>query len=158
MENNLSYWTKRATGAIRKVVPNHTVATWEVSQVLNPHPLRQGGYSMDTVNLPNRWTRLIQRRTEITMTLRHVELEQMNIEAKEASMDREARAARLNLLRDLNDWYAREINQVDQALTRVDQNNPGVCIACRAPISVETLEVFPEAEFCADCENFQREL
>ena len=113
---------------------------------------------MNTVNSPNRWARLIQRRTEITMTLHHVALEQMDIEAKEASMDREARAARLNLLRDLNDWYAREINQVNQALTRVDQNKPGVCVACRAPISVERLVDFPEAEYCADCQNFQREL
>ena len=30
---------------------------------------------MDTVNPSNRWARLIKRRTEIAMTLRHVELE-----------------------------------------------------------------------------------
>ena len=112
---------------------------------------------MNTVNPPNQWARLIKRRTEITMTLRHVELEQMDIEAKEASMDRDARANRLTLLRDLNDWYAREINQVEQALRRVDQNNYGVCVASRAPISAERLEVFREAEFCAGCQNFQEQ-
>jgi RNA polymerase-binding transcription factor DksA len=112
---------------------------------------------MNTVNPPNQWARLIKRRTEITMTLRHVEFERKNIEAKEASMDRDARARRLTMLRDLNDWYAREIDQVEQALRRVDQNNSGVCIACRAPISAERLEDFPETELCAGCQNFQEQ-
>jgi DnaK suppressor protein len=113
---------------------------------------------MDTVNPSNRWARLIKRRTEIAMTLRHVELEQKDIEAKQASMDRDARARRLTLLRDLNDWYAREFNRLDRALRRVDQDNYGVCIACRAPISVENSEVFPEAQLCAACRSFQRQL
>lgn len=81
---------------------------------------------MNTVNSSDRWARLIKRKTEITMTLRHVELEQKDIEAKAASMDRDARASRLALLRDLSDWYSREYNQVDRALRRVDQNNSGV--------------------------------
>ncbi len=111
---------------------------------------------MNTVNQPNRWARLLKRKTEITTTLRHVEFERKNIEAQEASMDRDARASRLALLRDLNDWYSREINQVDRALRRVDQNNSGVCIACRAPISVERLKIFPKAKLCADCQNLQK--
>ena len=158
MDNTISHWTKAAPGGINKLVPHHTVATWEFSQVLTPHPVRQGGVSMDTVNPPNQWARLLKRRNEITLTLRHVELEQRDIEAKQASMDRDARASRLDLLRDLNDWYLREIGQVDQALVRVDQNNYGVCVACGAPIAAERLEVLPEAEFCADCENFQERL
>jgi RNA polymerase-binding transcription factor DksA len=113
---------------------------------------------MNTVNPSDRWARLIKRRTEITMTLRHVELEQKDIEAKAASMDRDARARRLTLLRDLSDWYSREYNQVDRALRRVNQSNFRVCIACRAPLSVERLKIFPDAKFCADCQNFQREL
>ena len=158
MKITFSHWTNSATGAINKAVPNHTVTTWDFSQVLNPHPLRQGGYSMNTVNQPDRWARLIKRKTEIATTLRHVEFERKNIEAKEASMDRDARASRLALLRDLNDWYAREINQVDRALRRrVNRNNSGVCVACRVPISDERLKIFPEAKFCANCENFQRE-
>lgn len=158
MEINFGHWTKGATGAISKVDPNHTVATWEVSQVLDPHPLRQGGCSMNTVNPSNRWARLIKRRTEIAMTLRHVELEQKDIEAKQASMDHHARARRLTLLRDLNHWYAREFNRLDRALRRVDRDNYGVCISCGAPISAENSEVFPETRLCADCRSFQRQL
>ena len=113
---------------------------------------------MNTVDRSDRWARLIKRRTEITMTLRHVELEQKDIEAKAASMDQDARASRLTLLRDLSDWYSREFHQVDQALRRVDQNNFSLCIACGAPISTESSAGFPEADLCADCQNLPKQL
>ena len=74
---------------------------------------------MNTVNSPNQRAQLIKRRAEIALTLRHVKLEQQDVEAKEASMDRDARASRLILLRDLNDWFSHEIAQVEQELRRV---------------------------------------
>ena len=77
---------------------------------------------MDTVN-PARWAQLLKRRSEITMTLRHVEREQRDIEAKEYSMDPRARASRLVLLRDLNDWYSREYKQLDRLLRQVEQDH-----------------------------------
>ena len=113
---------------------------------------------MNTVNPPDKWAWLIKRRAEIALTLRHLEHEQSDIEAKEASMDRDARQSRLTLLRDLNDWYSREIDQVDQALRRADQNDYGVCRACRGQISVERLDENPGAEYCADCQNCQQQL
>jgi RNA polymerase-binding transcription factor DksA len=113
---------------------------------------------MNTVNPPNQWAQLIKRRAEIALTLRHVELEQLDVEAKEASMDRDARASRLTLLRDLNDWYSREINQLDDALRRAGKNGHGICRACGAPISVGGLDDNPGAELCADCENCQEQL
>ncbi len=75
---------------------------------------------MDTVN-PAKWAQLIKRRSEITMTLRHVERERQDIAAKEQSMDPRARASRLVLLRDLSDWYSQEFIQLDQLLRRVDK-------------------------------------
>jgi hypothetical protein len=74
---------------------------------------------MNTVTSLNQRAQLIKRRAEIALTLRHVKLEQQDVEAKEASMDRDARASRLTLLRDLNDWFSREIDQVEQELRRV---------------------------------------
>lgn len=113
---------------------------------------------MNTVNPPNQWARLIKRRAEIALTLRHVELEQLDVEAKEASMDRDARASRLTLLRDLNDWYSREINQLDEALRRAGKNGHDICRACGAPISAGRLNDHPGAELCTDCENCQEQL
>jgi RNA polymerase-binding transcription factor DksA len=113
---------------------------------------------MNTVNALNPSARLIKRKNEITTTLRHVEFEQKDIEAKAASMDRDARANRLDLLRYLTDWYSREITQVEQALKRIDRNDYGTCVACRGVIAAERLEISPEAELCAACETFQQRL
>jgi RNA polymerase-binding transcription factor DksA len=110
---------------------------------------------MNTVSALNPWARLIKRRNEITVTLRHVESEQKNVEAKAATMDRDARASRLDLLRYLNDWYSREITQVNQALERLDRNDYGVCVVCHGAIAAERLEISPETEFCSACEAFQ---
>ena len=44
----------------------------------------------------SQWAQLIKRRSEIVMTLRHVELEQIDIESKEQSMDQHARTSRLS--------------------------------------------------------------
>ena len=117
--HRLSLWTNDAAGDIRQAVPYQTVAAREFSRALIPHPLRQGGCSMNTVNSYNQRAQLMKRRAEIALTLRHVKLEQQDVEAKEASMDRDARASRLMLLRDLNDWFSREIDQVEQELRRV---------------------------------------
>ena len=113
---------------------------------------------MNTVSPANQWAQLIKRRAEMAMTLRHVEFEQRDIEAKEASMDRDARASRLSLLRDLNEWYSHEISQVDQELQRVGTGNPGLCIACGAPISPLARATYNRADLCAECQNSHKQL
>src|SRR5262245_19022241 len=113
---------------------------------------------MNTVNPRDQVTQLIKRRTEIAITLRHVEREQMDIEAKEASMDREARASRLTLLRYLNDWYLREISEVDRELRRVGPDRCGFCSACHAPVPLEKLAVYSGVSLCADCLKYQKQL
>ena len=112
---------------------------------------------MNSVDASTPWARLVKRRNEIAMTLRHVEGQRRDLEGKAASMDREAHASRLDLLRYLYDWYAREMNQVDQALMRFDGHNSGNCMACHAAISAEKLAVSPQAKFCADCAEFQEQ-
>ena len=77
---------------------------------------------MDTVN-PAKRAQLVKRKSEITMTLRHVERERQDIAAKERSMDPNARASRLVLLRDLSDWYSQEFRQLDQLLRQVEQDH-----------------------------------
>jgi RNA polymerase-binding transcription factor DksA len=109
---------------------------------------------MNTVNPSNHLTRLIKRRAEIETTLRHVEHEQLDVEAKAASMDRDARAKRLMLLRDLNDWYSREIGQVDDELRRDGRDSRGVCRACGAPSAVEQLASYTGTELCARCRGY----
>jgi|GEM_PF-5143695 len=112
---------------------------------------------MNTVNPTNPRAQLIKRRDEMALTLRHVELQKSDIEAKEASMDREARASRLTLLRDLSQWYAQEIKQVDQALRRVGQVNFAVCSGCGALLTSERHATHSAGKLCVQCQD-QREL
>lgn len=151
-------WTQaRATG-FGHARPDYTVITAGSSPGSNPCPPGQRGFSMNRVDASSPWARLVKRRNEIAMTLRHVEGQQQDLEGKAASMDREAHASRLDLLRYLSDWYSREMNQVDQALMRFDGHNSGNCMACHTAISAEKLAVSPQAKFCAGCEEFQQQM
>jgi RNA polymerase-binding transcription factor DksA len=113
---------------------------------------------MNTVNPTHQRAQLIKRRAEIALTLRHVELQKSDVEAKEASMDRDARASRLTLLRDLSQWYLREIKEVDQALRRFGQENYWLCSTCGAPLSSDRQGSHSGSKLCASCQDHQREL
>jgi len=112
---------------------------------------------MNTVNPINQRAQLIKRRAEMALTLRHVELQKSDIEAKEASMDREARARRLTLLRDLSQWYSQEIKQVDRALRRVGWDNYTVCSVCGTAFIPSSQTTHSGTKLCAHCQD-QREL
>ena len=122
------------------------------------HSLRQMNLSVNGMDASSPRARLIKRKSEITMTLRHVEFEQQNLAARAMSMDRDSHASRLDLLRYLSDWYSREIILVMQALKRIERNSYGTCVGCDSAIASQRLAIFPEAEFCADCEEFQQRI
>lgn len=113
---------------------------------------------MNTVNPFNQRAQLLKRRAEMALTLRHVAQEQQDVEAKAASMDHYARASRLLLLRDLNEWYARQISAVDLELQRADGIKPGICIACGATTLAAPQAGPSLSDLCADCQSYQRQL
>jgi len=112
---------------------------------------------MNTVNPSNQRAQLIKRRAEMAQTLRHVELQKSDIEAKAATMDHDARARRLTLLRDLSQWYSHEIKQVDRALRRVGWDNYMVCSVCGAAFISERQTTHSGNKLCPHCQD-QREL
>ena len=54
-------------------------------------------------------------------------------------------------LAGLADAAAAKLRQVDDALSRLDAGDYGVCLACGRPIPVARLEVRPFAEHCVSC-------
>ncbi len=104
------------------------------------------------------FARLMRRREQITATLRHVQREQRNVEDKADSMDQSARKRRLDLLHYLNRWYLNEIDRVENALVRINENNYGVCSACSVPIEPEWLETFPDTEVCRACQELRERM
>ena len=45
------------------------------------------------------------------------------------------------------------IEMIDEALTRLDENEYGICIECGKEISAARLEVKPYARFCLECKS-----
>lgn len=54
-------------------------------------------------------------------------------------------------LTGLAEGASAELDQIDDALARVDTGHYGVCVDCGNPIPVERLEVRPFAERCVTC-------
>ena len=44
-----------------------------------------------------------------------------------------------------------ELEQINTALVRIEQNEYGICTECKNPISAERLEAIPYADHCIDC-------
>ena len=46
-----------------------------------------------------------------------------------------------------------ELKSIDAALSRIENNAYGICLACRNEISDERLEIVPHATLCRNCMN-----
>lgn len=44
-----------------------------------------------------------------------------------------------------------ELEQINTALERIEQNEYGICTVCKKTISAERLEAIPYADHCIDC-------
>jgi len=101
-----------------------------------------------------------QIREELQRTLRRVE---RSVRASAGSRSREidqstvGRLSRIEALQNLGfteNLQERErttLDEVLQALTRIEDGSYGVCHTCRSPIGFERLLVFPEARTCSPC-------
>jgi RNA polymerase-binding transcription factor len=45
----------------------------------------------------------------------------------------------------------RELAEIDEALTRIQDGQYGTCVACGGPIGLQRLRAIPEARFCMAC-------
>lgn len=57
---------------------------------------------------------------------------------------------------NLRDRERTQFDEVLQALGRLDAGTYGICAACRDPIALERLLVFPETRTCGDCPRDHR--
>jgi RNA polymerase-binding transcription factor DksA len=89
---------------------------------------------MNEIVLGHHLDKLIRRRGQIVMTLRHLVNEQKQVEQNTDWLDQAAYESRVNLLDRLSDWYATEIGQIDKAIERIENNRYGFCVACHQAI------------------------
>lgn len=113
---------------------------------------------MNEITTGGHLDKLIRRRSQIVMTLRHLANEQRQVEQNTDWLDRAAYEGRVNLLDRLNEWYTTEIGQIDKAIERIERNRYGFCTACHQAIEGRRLEAAPEVEFCSACQELREEL
>jgi DnaK suppressor protein len=58
-----------------------------------------------------------------------------------------------DLLHLLSDNAREEIIQIDDALDRINDASYGRCLRCNEPITIQRLEVRPQARHCIDCKE-----
>jgi DnaK suppressor protein len=99
-------------------------------------------------------------RTTLERTLKRIERSlEANGGARSSDMDQSTvgRLSRIEALQNkglTENLHAREQTQLDelmQALGRLDDGSYGICTACSTPIRFERLVVFPEARTCSPC-------
>ncbi|HEO72473.1 MAG TPA: TraR/DksA family transcriptional regulator, partial [Candidatus Hydrogenedentes bacterium] len=66
----------------------------------------------------------------------------------EVGTDNFERETALHIASDESEW----LNEITDALKRIDEGSFGVCEACDTVIPRKRLEVFPSARYCVDCQ------
>ena len=93
------------------------------------------------------------RREQVATTLQHIEKERNQAEENTDWIDRATYESRIALLDRLSEWYIDEIEAIDKALVRLNNNTYGFCLACHSPIEALRLDYVPEAAFCSACQE-----
>lgn len=108
---------------------------------------------MNPIAVGRQFDRLAKRRDQLRVTLRHLSKERKAVEHNTDWLDQAAYKNRLQLLERLNGWYVTEMNAIEDALARIEQQRYGYCAACGRAIDAHRLELAPETEFCAGCQR-----
>ncbi|MEY4616350.1 MAG: hypothetical protein RJB66_1310 [Pseudomonadota bacterium] len=58
----------------------------------------------------------------------------------------------------LSDRNLHSLQEIEEALDRMDRGGYGECLSCKEAISPKRLEVLPEARFCVECEQDLEEM
>lgn len=99
---------------------------------------------------------LLSRRDKIASILEDLEFQELEVTVRTLGHEGKTTLNQWSMLGSLDEWYHRELIDVDNALARIDTGNFGVCLGCGSAIDPHTLVVFPEAEFCRNCEELRK--
>ena len=102
-------------------------------------------------------------RKKIVGDLTHLEKDTLNLSQRDASGDLSGYSLHMadmatdNFDREFNLGLASSeqqiLNQVDEALRRMDEGRFGICEICAKPISQKRLVAVPYARFCIKCQS-----
>jgi RNA polymerase-binding transcription factor DksA len=119
-------------------------------------PHTQNGVRMNAAFNQGLRRELLTRRDKITSILDNLEFLELETRLKTLGPEEKTKLNRLAMLNALDDWYHKELIEVDNALARIDDGIFGTCLGCGAPIAANFLDVIPAAEFCRSCEDMKK--
>jgi RNA polymerase-binding transcription factor DksA len=99
---------------------------------------------------------LLSRRNKIVSILENLEFQEVKMRVRTLGQEEKIELTRLSMLDSLDDWYHRELIDLDNTLARLEKGNFGMCLGCGSTIDPNWLDAFPEAEFCRNCENLKK--
>lgn len=94
--------------------------------------------------------RLLGRQAELDVRLHNIEDQlddEPNPDVEERAVEREDD----EMLEGLGNAGKKELEQIEHALTRIENGTFGICVECGDEISDQRLEVIPYATKCKDC-------
>lgn len=100
-----------------------------------------------------------KEKLEVQKALLMTRLEKINSDLTQEnrlSKDSEERATETEndeVLIALKQESAEELQQINNALARIENNQFGLCLQCQEPIPEERLQIVPYTKFCINCIN-----
>jgi RNA polymerase-binding transcription factor DksA len=99
---------------------------------------------------------LLSRRNKIASILENLQFQEVELRVRIVGHEEKLELNRLCMLDSLDAWYHRELIEVDNALMRIDTGEFGLCLGCGSQIDAHWIEVFPEGEFCRNCDQMKK--
>lgn len=96
---------------------------------------------------------LTKRREQVAASLRRIKEERNEAQENTDWLDHASHETRITLLDRLTEIYLTEIQNLDGALERLNENTYGICLACHNSIEPQRLDVFPQTTFCSACQE-----
>ncbi|TDQ66559.1 TraR/DksA family transcriptional regulator [Maritalea mobilis] len=94
--------------------------------------------------------RLLDRQKELDVRLHNIE-DQLDDEPNPDTSERAVEREDDEMLEGLGNAGKAELEQIEHALTRIENGTFGVCVECGDDISDERLSVIPYATKCKNC-------
>ena len=111
---------------------------------------------------------LLELRKQMTGQIDTIKETELTTTVKDASGDHSSYSFHMadqgtdNMEREKNFFYAQRNNHtlqdIEDALDRIENETYGLCVQCEKPISRERLEIVPYALLCISCQSDQEKL
>lgn len=108
---------------------------------------------------------LLEQKQKLLIEFLHIKQETLNKTQKEASGDLSGYSYHIaDMASDVyeTDFMLRlasdernKINEIEDALKRIEDNEYGMCLVCSKPISQQRLSAVPQASYCLKCKQEQ---